>query len=53
VGCTDFSDYIPGATDPIKTVRIAFHVMQRESPSEKDNFDENDQDDVDFLELSR
>lgn len=49
VGCTDFTDYIPGATDPIKTIRIAFHVLQKEAPSEKDNFDENVTADVNFL----
>jgi hypothetical protein len=47
--CTDLSTYIPQLTDPVKTVRIAFHVMQKESPNEKENFDENDQDHVDFL----
>lgn len=30
-------------------MRLAFHVIQREAPLSKGNFDENDEDDVDFL----
>lgn len=41
VDCGTLSNYVPQATDRVKTVKIAFHVMQRESPFPKDNFDEN------------
>lgn len=49
VSCTDLTNFIPTESTPILTVHIAFHVIQRAAPLSKGNFDENDQDDVDFL----
>ncbi len=48
--CNDLANFIPTESTPILTVRIAFHVIQREAPLSKGNFDENDQEDVDFLD---
>lgn len=47
--CGTLAQYIPQPADPVKTVKIAFHVMQREAPFEKDNFDENNTAHVAFL----
>jgi len=41
VDCGTNANYVPTANTPVKTVKIAFHVMQREAPFGKDNFDEN------------
>jgi len=47
-GCADLPPFVPTASTPIKTVRIAFHIMQRADPNPndgidvpKENFDEN------------
>jgi hypothetical protein len=49
VSCTDLSHFVPTESTPILTVRLAFHIIQREYPFPKGNFDETEQDDVDFL----
>ncbi len=47
--CGTLAQYIPQPSEPVKTVKIAFHVMQREAPFEKDNFDENNSAHVAYL----
>jgi len=47
--CEQLDKYIPQPNDQIKTVKIAFHVMQRASPFAKDNFDENNPAHVAYL----
>ena len=44
------ADFIPEATDPATTIRVAFHVPQREAPLPKDNFDENNPVHVEYLQ---
>jgi hypothetical protein len=48
-GCENVNNFIPQPTDPVKTVKIAFHIMQRAAPLPKDNFDENNPNHVAFL----
>ena len=57
LGCNDLAHYIPTAATPVKTVRIAFHIMQRADPNPEDpievpkeNFDETDPDHVAYLD---
>ena len=49
VDCGALTSYIPTANTPVKIVKIAFHVMQREAPFGKENFDENIPADVTYL----
>lgn len=49
VNCGNRDNYIPTATTPIKTVKLMFHIMQREEPFPKDNFDENNPAHVAYL----
>ena len=44
------SEFIPDPEDAVKTMRILFHVMQREEPDDKENFDETNQDHVAYLQ---
>lgn len=44
------SEFIPDPQDPVKVIRIFFHVMQREEPLSKENFDETNPDHVVYLQ---
>ena len=48
-GCASLSSYIPTSSDHVKTVKVAFHIMQREAPNSPGNFDETSQADLDYL----
>lgn len=48
--CNLLSNFIPDESTPVRIIRLAFHVLQREAPLPKGNFDENNANDVAFLE---
>jgi hypothetical protein len=45
----NFHYSIPGPQDPVLTIRLVMHVIQRETPENKLNFDETDPDHVAYL----